>query len=576
MSRFFSVFASGLLFWGLPAQVHAQDTSVVRGVDRALAIHVPPPGLATVGDAVEAIAPTAFPILYTVDTFECSEDTGFIYALQETDILFSTDEVLVETSNNRVDVTLYGTLNSTPTTLGIIGSCGVLTGLWESCDIQIPTTAVEVHLSVALVMLGGEINAIADPVEVLISPITNPLANCTLASAMGTLLGQNPDAINDLLSDAVGPALEDVPAEMEQAIEDALNSFAVETTVDLLGTPLGLSLNPTLIEVSSSGMIVGMDATIDTEGAECANPGLVPIPDPQWPAFGDVAPGTSLEYDAGVYLGRAFVDELLTAFWASGLLCMEIDELGDVPLQGGLVGAFFGEEVGALLGADDPASLVLGGPLPPTSAFRMDQPAVMVEMPNLTLDLVSELDHRQVRILQVGADAEIGLDVGLVDGTIAPTLVIDEEGFLFSETYSDLVGPGYSNNLGTLLDMVLAIAVPDEALTEITIPEPLGIKLDEVFWVPTPDEEWHGVFALADLSEVEHIEVAGCTVDGLGCDGGGMEFDLEEALGCNDPASGCGEEGSACVHGKVRLPGWRWLPVLFLVVVVRLRRRVSA
>ncbi|MBW1879004.1 MAG: hypothetical protein JRJ84_11620 [Deltaproteobacteria bacterium] len=545
-------------------------------MDRALAIHIPPHGLATVGDAVEALAPTSFPILYTVDTFECSEDTGFLYALEETEILFSTDEVLVETTNSRVEITLYGTLNSTPTTLGIYGSCGVLEGLWESCGIQIPTTAVEVHLGVALVSLGGQVLAVADPVDVQISPITNPISDCTLASAAGTLLGQNPDAINDLLSEAIGPALEDVPAEMEQAIEDALNSFAVETTIDLIGTPLGLSLNPVLIEISSAGMIVAMDASVNVLASDCVDPSVVPLPDPQWPVFGDVAPDTSLHYDAGVYMGRGFVDELLTAFWASGVLCMEIDQLGDVPLQGGLVGAFFGEEVGALLGADDPAVLVLGGDLPPTSTFERDQPAIRVGMPGLTLDLVTELDHRQTRILQVGVDAEIGLDVGLVDNTIAPTLVIDEEGFLFSETYSEMVGPGYSANLGGLLDLVLAIAVPTDALTEITIPELLGIQIDEVFWVPTDDGEWHGAFALADLSGVEAIEVSGCTVDGLGCDGGGFEFDLEETLGCDDPAMGCGEEGSACVHGKVQLPSWRWLPVLFLVVVVPLRRRTTA
>jgi len=572
MHRFFSVFASCLLFWALPA--HAEP--VVRGVDRALAIHVPPHGLATVGDAVEAVAPTSFPIEETVDTFECSEDTGFIYGLAETQILFSADEVVVETTNNRVEVTLYGTLNSTPSTLGVIGSCGVLENLWESCDIQIPTTAVEVHIGVALVSLGGQVIAVADPLDLQISPITNPLSDCMLASAMGTLLGQNPDAINDLLTEAVTPALEDVPAKIEQALEDALNSFAIETTIDMLGTPLGLSLNPALIEISPAGMIVGMDASIETAGSDCVDPSVVPIPDPQWPTFGSVAPGTTLDFDAGVYIGRGFVDELLTAVWASGLLCMQIDELGGVPLQGGLVGAFFGEEVGNILGADDPAVLVLGGDLPPTSTFDEDQPAVRVGMPGLTLDLVSELDYRQTRILQVGVDAEVGLDVGLEDGSIAPKLVIEEEGFLFSETYSDLVGPGYSGNLGSLLDLVLAAAIPDEALTEITVPEPLGIKVDEIFWVPTDDGEWHGAFALADLSGVEPIEVAGCSAEGLGCDGGGMEFDLEEALGCDDPASGCGEEGSTCTHGKVRLPGLRWLPVLLLVIVVPLRRRVRA
>lgn len=569
MCRFCAVFAT-VFALGVPFSASAQDEPLVRGVERALAVHLPPEGLATLGDAVEAVVPDHFTIEETVDTFDCSDDTTILYGLAATDLLFSTDEVALDTGDGTLDVTLYGTIDSTASTLGVIGDCGPLTGLWEECAVQFPTTAVEVHLSVALFPISGGIDAVAQPVEVLISPIGNPLSDCTLASAVGTLLGQDEYAISAILIDAISPALADLPAEIEGAIEEGFNSFAVDTVVDVLGTPLSLQLYPSLVEISEDGVIVGMGADVSTQVAACVNAEGFPLPDPNWPQFATVAPGTTLAYDAGVYIGADFVDELLLSVWASGAMCMEIDTLADVPLQGALVGAFFGAETGDLIGSDTPATLVLSGDIPPVTGFDEDQPAVVVDMPELHLDLVSELDYRQARILQVGVDAVVGLDVALQDQTIAPTLEIDQEAFVFSETYTELVSPGYSAGLGTLLDTVLQIAVPDEALTEVVLPQPLGIAVDEVFWIPTPNGQWLGGYGLLDLSNVQRIDAPGCSAD-AGCDGGsGIEFDLNSALGCDDPESGCGDEGG-CSSGSV--PARPVYGLALLLVLVPLRRR---
>lgn len=546
-----------------------------RHVDHALAVHVPPAGLQALGDAVAGVVPTTFPVLETAGTFECSDDTSVDYTLAPVDLLLSTDAVVIETAADVLDITVYATLDSTASTLDVTGDCTVLEDLDETCGLQIPTTAVEVHLAATLVATGGQIDALVDPVEVSMSPIGNPLSDCTLESAVGTLLGQDPEAINDLLLGAVEPSLEGVPAEVEAAVEDALNGLAIETTIDLLGTPLDLALEPARIDLAEQGIVVGMQADLAGYSAPCADPTAYAEPATAWPGFDDEAAGTSLVYDAGLLLGRDFVDELLLSIWGSGALCMQVDELQGVPLRGALAGSFFGDEVTELIGEDAPATLVFEVPEPPLAWFSEDQPAIAFDLDGSTLDLVAELDHRQARVLEVGIDGEIGLDVGFDGTTIAPTLAVEPGSFLFTESYSELVGPGYSQDLTSLLDTVLAIAIPDDALAEVPLPAPLGVEIDELFWIPTPTGSWHGAYAVLDLSGVEPIEVQGCSGDQLGCDGsgGGAEIDVGEALGCDQQGAGCGDEGSSCATGTLVVPTWPWLPLLAVITIVGLRRR---
>ena len=521
---------------------------------------------------MQAAVPPRFPIEHSTGSYDCSADTTLNYDLQPVDLLLSADDVAFDLSPGRIDVTVFATLDSTPTTLSVTGSCSVLTDLDETCDVQIPTTAVEMHLGMTLVAVGDHVDATVDPVDLQISPITNPVSNCTLSSAVGTLLGQNPTAIDDLITGAVQPSLDGLPGQLETSIEDALNSFAIDQTVDLLGTPLDVSLAPTRLQVDSDGITIGMGATLSGETESCGDPSTVPVPTPTWPVLGPTAEGTSLDYDAGVMIGRDFVDEALTSAWGAGLLCMNLQTVGPITLQGSLLGSFFGDEVGNLVEPDAPASIALSASEPPVAEFSGDQPAIRAHMHHLQLDLISELDGRQTRLLGVGVDATIGVDVGLNGDTIAPRLVIDPSTFTFTEDYSDLVGPGYSANLGSLVGTVLSIAVPSTALATIQLPAPLGIGVGQLFWMPTEDQQWLGGYAVLDLSDVQPIEVAGCNASS-GCDGGGPSIDLGQALGCNDVSSGCGGSTGGCSSAPLRVPAWPWIPLGFLAALVVCRRR---
>lgn len=549
---------------------------LVRAVDHALMVRIPEQGLARLGDAVEIVIPDAFPVAAASGAFDCSDSTALTYTLSGFDLRLSTDDVLIETATDRLDATIFATLDSAPASLAVAGDCSVLEDLDEVCGLQIPVTALEIGLSVALgTTPEGLVDATVAPVELFVSPIANPLSDCLLASAVGTALGQNPSLIDDLVEQALVPALEDIPATVEEALESALNSFAADTSIDLLGTPLALRLDAERVEVSADGLIVGLSATLGAEvGGSCVDPAGIPPERTSWPVLGETAPGTSLRPDAAVLVGRGFVQDLLTASWATGLFCQEIEEFSGARLNGAAVDAFFGGAVTELVDPEARALVRLRSDAPPRVHFSEDQPVVGIALDALALDLIVEHDHRLVRLAEIGIDAEAGLDLSIVDRTLAPTLSLEAEAFRFEERWSELLPPGYSAGLGNLLGIVLDGLLPSDALAEIRVPTPLGIELEEPFWIPTPDGEWQGLYLRLDLSEVRPLELPGCSVDALGCGeggGGGFELDLDAALGCDDPnATGC-EDGGSC--STIVVPARPVLALLLLGPFTWARRR---
>lgn len=549
-----------------------------RSVEHALAVHLPPDGLRHLGDAIEAVVPPVIPVEGTDDVLECSDETQLDYQLAPIDILLSADDVELTPSADRLDITLFATLDTSATTLAVQGDCALFEDLDEVCGVQLPTTAIEVHVGLDLFVTDGVVDAVATPITVDISPIANPLSDCLLSSAVGTILGQNPSLIDDLLTDAIGPALEDVPADLEAAVEDALNGLSVDTELDLAGVPLQLNLAPNRMELSDNGLVVGMSARLTApDSAACAPIADVPLPETSWPVLAETAPDSTFRYDVGAYLGQGFLQELLTSVWGSGLLCQEVSEFSGTQLSGELVNAFFGGHILDIAEPDAAAVMVLGSDTPPAVTVSDDQPVVRVDLSNLELDLVVEVDGRMTRMATIGVIAEAGLDIDLTGTEIAPTLALQPSTFRFEERYSELLPPGYSAGLPDLLDNVLGGLLPDGALTTVTLPAPLGIGLDQTLWKPTAEGDWLGLFLRLDLSEVEPIELTGCSASGLGCGsegGGSVEFDLDAALGCGE-SGGC-ESGSGCSVGTLTLPARPLFALLFLGPFLALRRRRDA
>jgi hypothetical protein len=453
----------------------------------------------------------------------------------------------------------------------------------------------------AITEVEGVFDVTVDDLSITISPINNPLSDCTLASVTGTLLGQDPAAISNLLLSFIEPELVGLDETIAQSLEDALNSLTLQTPLELGGIPMELSLYPSRLDLGDEGVILGFGAQIDAEGtAECvdASEGS-PFADSPWPTFGPTPEGSSLNYDAGVVISRDFVDHLLWALWASGTLCIDLYDLAGAEVQTSMLESFFGESFSELFPESQPALLSVRPQGQPVAVFSDDIPPLGVAISDLGLNLVAGLDGRQTRIFRVGIDGQVGVNV-VVDtasdpGVVTPELYLDPAAFTYRETFNDLLDEGFSDDLPGLVEMVIGMFLPDDLISPITLPDLYGINLGGMFWIPAEDDSWQGLYVLLDSSEVEPLEIGGCSGGSLGCGEGdtglGGGIDLGQ-LGCDDQSGGCGgcggqsggcdESSGGCSGGScgiapgLRVPAmapWRALLVFGLAGAVLLRRR---
>jgi hypothetical protein len=557
----------------------AQAEPLEIATDQALAIHVAPQGFARLGDAVSGLIPPAIPVEGGSGAFDCGDGSILEYTLGDMDLQLSIDEVAFTTLGGFLGLDIYGTLGSTSTEIIAAGECSILTGLEETCDLVIPTTSFSLSTEIAIWLDGGNIHVDAGEADFSLSTINNPLGGCLLADAIGTLLGQNPDALTDLIADAIEPSLADLPQTIEEALEDSLGSLDVETALDVLGQELQLRLSPTVVSLEDNGLVIGMGSVVTVD----ATPSCVdltsaePPADNAWPALDGQAMASTLEYDFGLFLGKHFMDQILYAAWASGGLCLDVEALTGFSFTGEFVAAFFGDEVTELVG-NAPVRLDLGPTQPPTTVFDDDQPPISIELEGFALEAVSELDHRMLRLLQIDMYALLRLYIELSGDSLVLELPLSEDDFVLTEVYSELLPPGYSEGVPSLLGTALGSFAPN--LPTLTIPSILGISLDALIWEPAEDQSWQGGYIFLDTSSVEPLDVAGCSADGFGCDGGGasLDFDLESQLGCDQVSTGC-DDGSGCEDtgcssaGKIRLPGGRMLGLMVILVGAAIRRR---
>jgi len=540
---------------------NARAADVGDPIDEALAVHVSTGGFEALGDAITRSVPEAFAIEASSGALECAEGdaTPLDWSLDPLDILLTIDHVSIDTAAGGIDLSLYATLKSSASSLTVVGDCTVLTDLDETCGLELPTTAMRVTMDVDIQEDAGVFDVTVTNPTFDISPIGNPLSDCTFSSAVGTMLGQDPELLSNLIATLIEPELDALGPSLEQPIEDALNSLQIETSVDLLGTPLDVSLYPSSLDMDEHGLALGLGAQfVPGSVSDCVDASAgSSLREVGWPEFGPTAPDSDFPYDAGIVLGADFLDHALYTVWASGALCLDAGVLAGDFLPGGLttdfLGPLLGDDFAQLFPDSQPVTLLLHAPVPPVGAFDDDGPPVHILANQLTLDLYADLEHRQARVFQVQGDADIGLDVALDDNTLTTALVLDDPAVDFVETYNELIGPGFSEGLATLVGTLLGSLIPADLLPTVPLPDLLGVQLDALVWLPNADHSWQGGFVSIDTSHVEPVEVAGCSLDGFGCDGGdlGVDLDLETLLGCSAD-SGLGCEDSTCATGGSR------------------------
>lgn len=566
-----------LLLTLIPTAAMAEPFEVV--IPEAIVLHVTNHGFDGVGDTLRRMLPASMVVEDLTDTIECDESTSMAYSLSGMELLISVDDVRMVATTGRLDIELLATLDSTAATLQIDGDCSILTGLDETCALQLPTTPLQLNIGMTINQGPEGVEVIADESSVQIQPMTNPLSGCELLSAVGALLVSDSGLISTMLNDAIDPIIADLPATLEPALEDALNGFSFSQDIALGASTVSLNTSPERIEVDDGGMIIGLGATLTGElPSSCVDPGDGPeLLAAGWPPLLGTAGSTSFAYDVGIMLSRDLLDTIAWSIWASGTLCMEVADLNGIELTTGMMATFFGSELSELFGSDVPVKLLIRPQHIPHFDFSREAPVLSLAMSGIGVPLIAELDHRQARVLQFDMGMDIGMNVILSDTALNIEVDDPTEGLVWQEVYSELVSPGFSGGVGPLLNLALGQLelIPDDLVPEVLLPDLRGAEIAAVLWEPEPDDSWTGAYLLIDTSNVQAVELPGCSAEGLlGCgeeEPAGMDIDMNTLLGCEeDGSTGC-DSGCSSV-GVVRVPA-RLLPVFLVLLTVVGRRR---
>lgn len=556
----------------LAAAAHAYDP-----VEHAVALHLSAAGLERLGEGLAGVVPTELPVGTTTGELVCDEaspDVVLAYELAEMSVGIHVDTVAIVPSAGRLDIGVYGTLDSTPTTLSTSGSCSVLTDLDEVCTIELPSTGFQLHLGLALGLTDGAIDATVDEISLELPPIGNPIDGCTLASAVGTLLGRDENAITTLLLSQIEPSLADLGPTLESAIEDATALLPYQASFSLGEASLDLSLDATELAIDDDGLFVGIGATLASPAAsDCVPAAPEPTADDAWPGADGVAGDGALEYDAAVFVDGAFANQLLHAVYSSGVLCLSGGEFGGFELSTGLFGGVMGDAWGELFPESVPLELGVAPVAPPTASFSATGAPFRLELQGLPVRAWADLDGRLAKAFGIRLDGQVGLDLPYADGNISPTLVLDPVALDIAEEGHELLPVGYGDGLAELLPTLLGAFLPEDLLPTVAVPTWQGLGLQQIYWMPDSSGLWLGGYAVLAVDAPEPMELPGCEGGEVACGEGGPEIDLESALGCTSTEegcggcseeSGCGESGCSDSGGCTTVPT---RPALFLLTL---------
>ena len=479
---------------------------------------------------------------------------------------------------------------------GIFGICGLLD---ENCDMWVEPMNISLSMALWLDVIdpGGGAPAFIDaivstPEHNLRTALTSDhigLSGCLIATINDILGFFGTDMVEMLLDEASGELFAfletDLPAEIETAIEDGFDSATVNETVDVMGVPLELRLEPRGLMIEDEGIRVQMNSSFFAPAAEC-----IAEFDPMGSPFRDIAPpdlDPTAHHHVSAFVSQDMFDAMLYTVWRGGLLCYEVDpaELG-VPLDTSILGMMVAEEDRELvdqiwLGESQPLVISTMPAEPPYLRYAGSND-LMIEVQNLGLDFFAFTQDRPARVMGMGLDANAGLDLdALGDGSLGIDVVLDTAQLAPQVEYDEMLWPvsdQIESNFGGLVsgmvDPILDSVVGDLALGPFDVG---GVGITALEIVPAgPTGGYMGTYVTAGVVDpTASCELAGL---GIGCGetGGGCEGGCGEMAGCSEDAS-C-EEGSCDTARARRIRGiWAGNGVLVLacLAAVAIHRRKS-
>ncbi len=503
-------------------------------VTRAVAVTLPAEGLE---DAV-ALAPALLgdglpiPTIAESDGWWC---LGYEYQLSSAWVGFDVLGSELSTRNGTLDLDLALELRinekSDPFRLDASAFC-INTG----CEGWVKPFPVDVSmkLDLALVDSGGERRLDATvrnlKVDYALSSNDIVLQDCTLAD-IEAILNVFGDSLYDVVLDAADEALADeldnLGPELAAAIEEAFAGLVLDEQLEIGDASVALVLAPSELTIDRDGVEVVLAGVADADPHAC-----VAETDPG----GSLKTGSSVPSDglggahARLSLSDDFANQLLYALWRAGLFCQELDSLGELALTTTYLPLLAGDAYEALFDEEGPMLVSVRSESPPEVVYdgRHDLDA---DISGLGIDFVAAVDGRMARVLGLGLDAGVGLDVVLEPNSGLLEIVVDLEGAELDmsleanelvagtdDEVEDRFAGGMDELIGPLIEGLVAdLAVPLGSVA--------GVGLSDLSFSAGGEGDW----LLADATVGPVPYTTGCDSEAGGC--GGCEGDAGCASG---------------------------------------------
>ena len=523
-----------LTLFGLTAQagVNPPDAEI----ENAVVVDIPPDGFSKIVEIIPSLIPLEIPIdpiSEGVDSGGCWTDVWVELNNLNIGVGVADADIVPKSGfldfSVALDVNINDAINPLELDYAFIG-CHDCDGYVDPFQVDV---AAQIILDVADLDGDGinELNATFENFTYnyeLASEDIN-LDNCAIAS-FESVLNFFGLSVFDLVLGIVEPTIEELVLELvpelEQTIEDAFNELSIQETVDLEGASLDISLEPQDITIKEEGLRVQMNGSAITgEGADC-----IAAFDPN----GSLATPTTLRNigykppgvtgDVLVTIDDDFANQALYSAWRAGILCQTIDA-NTFPIDTSILNLITGDAFVDLF-PETSALIIQTKPTVPLELNMGTAADLAIDVEELGLDFFAEIDGRQTRILTMGINTDVGVNIPFNDQTgdlavdidlngnrVDPTLPYNE----FLPDSADLITESFIDQFDTILGLIdIESLVGDFAFT---LPSFNGVGLSELNFAGTgQNSEDFGAFASVG---VVPYTGAGCSEEGdAGCEGG--------------------------------------------------------
>ena len=566
-------------------------------------------------DSIEGIAAAVLPPTFPIDPSLIEQSDSIDILVGDIDYGFSADNLYILPVINDLSVTpvtdalsvrldMVVSLN-TPADPGVlhIDADGSILGIFsfplvnEDCSFHVDNAPIQLNAVLRLakladrrgtlildanghIQLDAEFESVDFPIPALEFDDLN-LGNaaggsCVIDDILDFADWIGIDAV-ELILEELEPTLraqvDQLTEDLEVTIEETWSQLTLTQTLDLLGSPMDVSVWPEDFFLVDDGLRLELGGTFSS--GETPHPcvsrfdsgfslATLPSSDPRHPGLGAIPPGIAPGLAALV--NDDWLNQATYAAWRAGLLCQEISDGNSpvelpIPINTTLLSLMAAGQFNALFPTASPLVLKTRPEAPPTVTTAGEH-AADVTIDRLGLDFMAELDGRLTRVVGLDLDANVGLDLAFdgANGVLGVDVDFQPSDIVATVAFNDLVpeaSAAVQTGFSTIAEQLMGPLL-DQALGALSFPIPAlqGLGLTS-----------------ANIAAIgaSHPEDPSWGPDYLGVYGtiGPVPYGDPAASGCDTDLTGGCSEGAACSTAS---PARAGLALAGLLVALRRRR----